>query len=152
MGKAKPHPDQIGFVFEAPLPAHGPAALAGFEQKISRMVATILNSDPRSRYEIAGKVSELLDEDVSKEMLDAYASPAREGHKVIMSRCLAIVAVCERQDLLDPIMREIGCALLVGEEIHTARIGHIDRAIEQLKEERRRISGQAPLIRGGRKP
>jgi len=109
----------------------------------------VLASDGRTRGVIAAEMSELLDETVSKEMLDAYASPARTEHKVPMSRMLALVAVTGRHDLLDPLLREIGAALLVGEEVATARLGHIRRQIQQLRAEERRIEGSAPLIRTG---
>lgn len=149
MGKAKAHPGQLGFVFEPPAPATGEACLAGLEQRICRALATILNSDSRAREVIAAEMSVLLDEEVSRAMLDAYASPARSEHKVPMSRFMALVAVTGRHDLLDPLLREIGAALLVGPEVHTAALGHIDRHIEQLKVERRRIAGLAPMIRTG---
>lgn len=149
MPKAKAHPDQLGFTFEAPKPATGAACLAGLEQRICRAVGTMLNSDDRTREVIAAEMSVLLDEDVSRAMIDAYASPARTEHKVPMSRFLALVAVTGRHDLLDPLLREIGAALLVGPEVHTAALGHIDRHIEQLKAERRRIAGLAPMIRTG---
>jgi hypothetical protein len=149
MPKAKAHPDQLGFTFVPPTPASGIAALAGLEQRICRTAATILNSDARSRAVLAAEMSELLDETISKEMLDAYASPARLDHRVPMSRFFALVAVTGRQDLLDPLVREIGAALLVGEEVHTARLGHLRRQIEQLKTEMRRLEGSVPLIRTG---
>lgn len=150
MPKAKAHPDQFGFAFDPPKPAEDAAALAGLERQISRAVGTILNSDARPREVIAAQVSVLLDEEVSRQMLDAYASPAREGHKVIMSRFLALIAVCGRHDILDRLLREIGASVLVGEEVHTARLGHIDQQIAQLKAERSRLATSAPLIRGGR--
>lgn len=149
MVKAKPHPDQYGFVFEAPTVASAPAELAGLERQISRAAGEILNSDPRPRELLAAEISILLDEDVSRAMLDAYSSPAREGHKVIMSRFLALVAVTGRHDVLDRIMREIGAAVLVGEEVNTARIGQIDAQIARLNKERQRLKMTAPLIRGG---
>lgn len=152
MPKAKIIPGQLGFTFDPPKPATAPAALAGLEQRINQVAATILNTEAaagRSRPVIAAEMSELLGECVSREMLDAYSSPARVDHKVPMSRFLALVAVTGRHDLLDPLLREIGAALLVGEEVHTARLGHIDRQIEQLRAERRRIAGSAPLIRVG---
>ncbi|PHQ62852.1 MAG: hypothetical protein COC10_09355 [Sphingobium sp.] len=151
MAKAKAHHGQIAFAFDPPTLPRAPAALAGLEKRISAMVGTVLATaaaEGRSRAVIAAEMSELLGEEINVPMLDAYASPAREGHKVIMSRALALVAVTDRHDLLDPIMREIGAALLVGEELHTARLGHLDRQIAQLKEERQRIAGQAPLIGG----
>jgi hypothetical protein len=134
-----------------PAASRGPAALAGLEQRVCGIVGIILNSDERAREVIAAEMSVLLGEDVSRSMLDAYSSPARDGHKVPFSRLLALVAVTDRQDMLDPLMREIGAAVLVGEEVHTARIGHIDREIAKLKAERGKISGSAPLIRSGGK-
>lgn len=152
MPKAKAHPGQLGFAFETPEAATGMAALAGLEQRINGTVGTILASaalEGRSRAVIAAQMTDVLGEPVSKEMLDAYASPARHDHKVPMCRFFALVAVTGRQDLLDPLLREIGAALLVGDEVLTARLGQIDRQMEQLKAERRRIAGSAPLIRSG---
>ncbi len=148
MPKAKPHPGQLGFVFEAPRPAKGEAALAGVEQRINRMVGTMLNSDGRSREVIAAEMTVLLGEEITRSMLDAYSSPARIEHKVPLSRLLALVAVTDRHDLLDPILREIGCALLAHEEVMTARLGHIDRQIAELTKERRELRTAAPAIRG----
>lgn len=149
MGKAKPHPNQLGFAFEAPVAASGELCLAGLEQQVCSTVAVMLNSDGRSRWELAAKVSEYLGEDVSKAMLDAYASPAREEHKVPMSRFLAIMTVTGRHDLFDPVLRRTGAAVLVGEEVQTARVGHVRQQIRELQAELRRIEGSAPLIRTG---
>jgi len=146
--KAKPHPDQIGFAFDPPEAATAPAALAGLERQICRAAGTILNSDPRPREVLAALMSVLLDEEISRAMLDAYASPARTDHRVIMSRFLALVAVTARHDLLDLVLRPIGAGLLVGEEVRTARLGHLDRQMELLKAEARELRTSAPLIRG----
>ncbi|MDE2595982.1 MAG: hypothetical protein KGL44_03795 [Sphingomonadales bacterium] len=149
MVKAKSHPDQFGFDFAAPQPAREAAALAGLEQRICRAVGTILNSDSRPREILAAEVSVLLDDEVTRPMLDAYSSPARDGHKVPMSRFLALVAVTHRHDVLDRLMREIGAAVLVGEEILTARMGQIDTEMARLAEERKALKARAPLIRRG---
>jgi hypothetical protein len=93
-------------------------------------------------------MSILLDEEFNRPMLDAYASPARAEHKVPMSRFFALVLVTKRHDLLDPLMREIGAALLIGAEVKTARLGQIDREIARLREERQKVAVDAPLIRG----
>lgn len=151
MAKARrSHPDQIGFDFATPRAASAPASLAGLERQICEQVGVILNSDSRPRELIAAEMSILLGEDVSRAMLDAYSSPAREMHKVPMSRFFALVAVTERHDVLDLLLRQIGAAVLVGEEIYTAQLGHIDRKMAELKEQRARIVGRAPLIRGGK--
>lgn len=145
--KAKAHPGQLGFAFEPPSPASAPAQLAGLERQICRTVGVILASDPRSREIIAAEISMLLDEDVSKSMLDAYSSPAREDHKVPMARFFALVAVTGRLDLLDPLLRQIGGALLAGAEVMTARIGHLRQHRSKIDEELRALERQAPMIR-----
>jgi hypothetical protein len=129
-----------------------PAALAGLEKQICEAVGVILNTTfaaGRPREIIAAEMSVLLGEDVSRAMLDAYSSPGRDKHKVPMSRFLALIAVTQRYDILDMLLRQIGAAVLVGEEIHTARLGQIDRQMQQLKEERAKLALRAPLIRGG---
>lgn len=148
MPKAKAHPGQLGFTFEAPVAPSRPAALAGMEARICSTVGTLLNSDSRPREIIAAEMSVLLAEEISPRMLDAYASPARAEHKVPMSRFLALIVVTGRHDLLDPLMREIGAAVLVGAEVMTARLGQIDQTIAQLTEERSKLAAIAPLIRG----
>lgn len=149
MGKAKPHPDQMGFAFEAPQAATGEASLAGLDAMISRTVGQILNSDTRTREVIAAEMTVLLGDEVSRAMLDAYASPARTSHSISATRLLALVAVTKRHDLFDPLVRQIGAGLLVGDEVMTARLGHIEQRIKALQAEKRALGGTAPLIRGG---
>lgn len=149
MPKAKSHPDQFGFDFSAPQQAKLPGALAGLERQICEAVGVILNSDQRRREIIAAEMSILLGEEVSRFTLDSYASPAREDHRVTMSRFWALVQVTGRHDVLDQLLRPIGAGLLVGEEVHTARIGQIELMIAELQRELKARKGRAPLIRGG---
>ncbi|MEA3264160.1 MAG: hypothetical protein U9R07_11835 [Pseudomonadota bacterium] len=149
MGKTQQHPAQYGFVFETPTIASAPAELAGLERRICAAVSEMLKGDERPRELIAAAMSMVLDEEISKAMLDAYASPAREDHKVPLCRFMTLIAVTKRHDIFDRLLREIGAALLVGEEIQTARIGQIDAQIARLNDERKRLKATAPLIRGG---
>lgn len=148
MAKAKPHPGQMGFDFNPPRPKVGVAELAGLERRICATVGTVIASDPRPREVIAAEMSVLLDEEISRAMLDAYSSPAREDHRVPMSRLFALLAVTSRQDLLDPLLREIGAALLVGDEVRTARLGQVEALMSELQHERRALKGYIKKIRG----
>lgn len=150
MPKAPAHPNQLGFTFAEPVARSGSAGLAGLEAMICTQVGSILASDSRPREIIAAEMSILLGEDVSKSMLDAYSSPARTEHRVPMSRFFALVLVTKRHDLLDPLLREIGAALLIGAEVKTARLGQIDREIARLRDEQKKLAADAPLIREGR--
>lgn len=149
MAKAKAHPNQLGFDFAALIVPAGEAALAGFERRINVLVGEMLNSDGRDRYEIAAEVSRLLGEDVSKAMLDAYASPAREEHRVPFSRLMAIVVVTGRFDLFDRTLRECGCAVVTGAEIDLVELGNAEREKRLLEEKIRMLRRTAPTIRRG---
>ncbi len=146
MGKAKAHTSQLGFNFSEPVPVREAGALAGFEREVNTLVGTILASDPRSRYEIAARMSELLVEDITKSMLDAWSSPAREDHRVPFSRLAALVLVTDRQDLLRPIMAKLGVSLLIGAEVEAARIGQLEQIIERARREVRELKGRAQPI------
>lgn len=149
MRRRAPHPDQLGFAFEPPTPASRDADLAGLDSVVAGVVAAALKDDPRSRGEIAGAMSTLLAEEFSAYMLDAYASPARGQHNISAGRMLALIAVTERFDLLDSLMRRIGAALLVGEEIHAARLGHLESKMAALKAQLRVARERArPIVRG----
>jgi hypothetical protein len=140
----------MGFTFEPPKPVAEDAALAGFDRYIAAAVARALKEDTRSRLEIAAAMTALLDDNVTKFMLDAYASGARDHHNISADRFLGLVAVTQRFDLLDAALRRIGAALLVGEEIITAELGNIDRQIAALKTRRKSIEERAPVFgRGG---
>jgi hypothetical protein len=143
--------EQLGFTFEPASPARRAADLAGLAKRFAASAALALKEDSRSRDEIAGAMSALLDEPVSKAMLDAYASEAREQHAIPAHRFWALIAVTERFDLLDHRVREIGAAVLVGEELHAARLGHLQAQRRRLDEEIRqmRVAAQ-PITREGR--
>lgn len=139
--------EQLAFSFEAPSFAPTEAALAGLDRWIAAGVGHALKDDPRSRAEVAGAMGALIGDEVSVYMLDAYASEAREQHNISAGRWLALIAATDRYDILDAATRRIGCGVLVGEEMHTARLGHLDRQIAQLQAEKKRLQTVARPIR-----
>lgn len=151
MKKRRPSFDatQLGFAFDAPPPASADGALAGLDRRVSSAVSTILSQAGRSRYDVAGGMSRLLDEDVSKMMLDAYASEAREGHNISVGRFLTLVSETGRYDVLNALLREIGAAVVVGEEILTVELGHVRRQMKILADREAQLRRVAPVIKGG---
>lgn len=154
MGKRRPSISdaQIAFSFDPPAAARAPADLAGLDRMAAAAVARALKEDMRTRYELAGAVSALLAEPVSKAMLDAYASEERDQHNVPLHRALAIFAATGRLDLLDALVRRVGGALLVGEELLAARRGHLEAQLRQLKAQIKQLDGHVrPIEREGRR-
>lgn len=149
MTKRKPAFDsgQLAFTFEPQDRADSDGALRGLDRAVASAVSQILKSDPGTRYDIAAGMSALLDDEVSKLMLDAYSAEARDTHNISVSRFLALVAETGRFDVLAALLSRIGCSLVVGEEIHTVRLGHIEAQMRRLQAEKNALKRVAPEIR-----
>lgn len=135
--------DQLAFTFEVPAIARHEGALAGLSRITSSAVARILKEDERSRPALAGALSEILGEPIDTMTLDGWSSEARDRFNIPFYRLLALVAVTDRVDVLDALLREIGVAALFGEEIITAQLGHLDRQIAQLTDRKKQIQQRA---------
>jgi len=144
--------NQLAFVFAAPRPATHAAALAGMDARVAKTVGEVLataHANGKPREIVAAEMTLLLDEPVTKEMLDAWSAPAKGKHNISFTRMCALIAATGRFDLLDRELRAIGAALLVGEEIHTARLGHLKSKIAELTAELRAVERMAtPIARG----
>ncbi len=154
MTKRRPafNPTQLGFTFDTPVTVTEEGHLAGFEKLVASAVGRILKEDPRSRYEVAAGVSAILDDDVSKAMIDAYSAEAKDGHNISFARFLALICETQRYDILDALCQQIGCKVLVGEEVLTAELGHIQAQIARLTARQSLLKKVAPVIKeGGRR-
>lgn len=152
--KRKPAFDsgQLDLGFGVPEAATTDGALVSLPRETASAVATILRGETRNRYDIAAAMSALLDDEVSKLMLDAYASEAREGHRISFDRMLVLIVATGRYDVLRALIRKIGGDLTVGEEVLLTEIGHLE-AEKRHRDQRLRTlkSIVEPMTRGRRK-
>lgn len=65
-------------MFEVPQPAAPLPASADYRAQVASLVGDLLKEADGDRFEIAARMSRLTGADVSKYMLDAYSSEARE--------------------------------------------------------------------------
>lgn len=66
---------------------------ASLRSKVAKAVGETLRGTNIPRKEIAKAMSEWLGEDVSKHMLDAYASESKDGHTINFLRVLALIEI-----------------------------------------------------------
>jgi hypothetical protein len=85
---------------------------ASLSQRISRAVAATLRDCKLDREEVAQRMGEYLGEPVRVPSLDAYASQAREGHRVPACRLMALVHVTGDARLLQLLADEFGLAVI----------------------------------------
>lgn len=117
-----------------------PASLSGSPFQTAKAVSEILKEDPRSREVIAAEMSVLLQQDVSKAMLDAYASPGREDHNISFDRMIGLIAATGDIDVLDRLLQQrLGVRIVGRNGLMLAEIGNIDRQIAQMKARRKKL-------------
>lgn len=142
---------QMAFSFDVPSAATDAGDLAGFGAMIAASVARACREDKRDRAAIAGHMSGVLGEHVSRAMIDAYASEARGEHNIPAHRWWALIAVTARWDIADAIATRCGARLLSGDEIRAAELGHIQAQIAELKDRERELRGDVrPIHRSAR--
>jgi len=92
-------PPEVTVDFEAEITKGGT-----LDVKIARAVSHAMQECERTygknRKQIAQEMSEYLDQRVTKNMLNTYASPAREDHKITLERLIALVEVTGSHGLL----------------------------------------------------
>lgn len=76
--------------------------------RMAKAVSKALKDDGRSRDKIAEHMSEIVGERVPASMLDAYASEAKEAHKITAERLLALIVATEDERLLNALLVNTG--------------------------------------------
>jgi len=147
VAKGKANPNQFDMFGAMPaVDPTVPASLAGSPYQTARAVGEILKDDPRSRDVIAAEMTVLLDQEVSKAMLDAYASPGRDGHNISFDRMKALIVVTGRIDILRRELRAIGVSVVDGNGLMLAEIGHIDREIAAMTARKKMLQSIAQPV------
>jgi hypothetical protein len=125
MGKRRPHlsDEWLRDIWNVRPLNHAAGELDGFDKLVSSAVSQCLSGDEWSRGDVAQYLSELLNEQISGFMLDAYASEARRDHPITGHRFLALIAITRRFDILDAVLREIGGKALSSGECMTFKLG-----------------------------
>lgn len=104
------------FEWEPPQVAVGfsPETLRGgsLTSKVARAIGKALRDSDKTRDVIAAEMSQLLGQSISKTMIDAYASEAKESHRITLERTMAVIAVTNCHDLLGFIAGEFGYAVV----------------------------------------
>ncbi|MFZ4411424.1 MAG: hypothetical protein ACOYOH_29070, partial [Paracraurococcus sp.] len=111
--------------------------------RISRAIAVALRDCGKPRRQVARAMGEYLGEPVSDAMLDAYASVAREDHKISVARFLALVHATGDRRLLELLAAPQGWAVIDRRHLALIDVAAIREREEQLTKERRALVRRA---------
>jgi len=89
-----------------------PVQASSVDQTIARAVSVTLKEDGRPRAEIAEAMSAYLGAECSENMLNAYASAARDSHRISLERAVALVAVTGDARLMGELLEPLGHAII----------------------------------------
>ncbi len=103
-------------LFDVPKPAPEIPCSMDYRATVAHLVADMLKAAPGDRYDVAAQVSRLTGRDVSKYMLDAYTSEAREEFNLPAWLIGPLEVACRSHALTHWLSEIRGGRLLIGEE------------------------------------
>ena len=110
----RPQPDLLDWQPPQPVQAFAAPEVRSstLNGRITRAVAAALRGCELPREAVAAGMSEFLGRTVTKNMLDAYASEARDSHTIPLDRFLALVHVTQDRRLLELLAEPMGWAVI----------------------------------------
>jgi hypothetical protein len=109
---------------------------ASFAARVSRAVAVALADADVDRETIAARMSSFLGERVSPAMLDAYASQAREDHRISVPRLMGLLHATRDRRLLELIAEPMGWAVIERRHLPLIEVAAIREHEDELRRRR----------------
>lgn len=128
-----------GDLFAAPRPAAELPGAFDYRALIAHLLADMFANSGLDRYAIAAHASRLAGKDVSKTMLDAYTSEAREEHNCPAWLIPALEAACSSRAYTEWLATQRGGRVLWGDETLHHDLSRLERIREEAERNIRAI-------------
>jgi len=113
-------------LFEIPEPHLLAPGECAYNQEVARLVSEMLNASSLiDRHSISADISRLSGKDVSKHMLDAYASPARIDHTLPFWMVPVLEDICSSHALTNWLVMKRGGRAAYGKEALKQELGKL---------------------------
>lgn len=132
-------------LFEVPQPAAPLPGGMDYRAVVAGLIAEVLRASGADRHEIAARCSRLTGKEITKYMLDAYTSEAREEFNPPLWLVPALETACGTHSITNWLVSARGGRLLIGREALTADLGKLERQrieIEQLIKKLKKQMGE----------
>lgn len=126
-------------IFAVPQPLLAVPGHGNYAAQVSELVSEMLKATDFDRYEIAARLSRLSGDDVSKHMLDAWASPARPDHNLPLYRAALLEEVCASHVLTNWLVHLRGGRVAYGREALDAELGRLERVASDASRKAREL-------------
>lgn len=135
----KSRDSQTPDLFEIP---RAPTPIGGslnYALELRAVLSDSLKNTPKSRYEVAARMSELLGVEITKEMLDSWTAESKKPWRFPFEYAAAFEASCDTTSLQELLGRKRGSRILVGEDNLFAELGRIQQTRADLGEREKLI-------------
>jgi hypothetical protein len=139
MTKAAKRDDATPDMFDVPMP---PAPVGGsldYTKELNHVLSAAISASGRSRYEIAGRMSELTGQDITKSMLDSWTADSKQDWRFPFEFAAAFEAACVSTCLQELLGRKRGSRILVGQDALLAEWGRVQMAKADLAEKEKAL-------------
>ena len=126
-------------IFAVPQPVLSIPGNGNYAVAVSELVSEILKHSDLDRYEIAARMSRLSGDEVSKNMLDAWSSPARTDHNLPLYRASLLEEVCASHVLTNWLVHLRGGRVAYGREALDTELGRWERVAAEATRKAREL-------------
>ncbi len=106
------------------------------DTQIARAISHALAESGLSREETATAMSDYLGQEVTKNMIDAYASQARETHKITLERFIALIEVTKNIGLAGFVAQFFGHIVVPTKYGELIDLHYTEEKLEELEQKR----------------
>lgn len=109
---------------------------ATIQARVSKAISAALKDSGVDRAEIARRMSGFLGEPVTTNMLNAYASQAREDHAISVPRFMALMAATGDRRLLQLLAEDMGWAVIDKRHLPLIELAAVQDKLAELEAHR----------------
>jgi len=110
--------------------------------KIARVLSEAMSRSGKSRSLIAMEMSDFLGQNVTENMLDCYASPARRDHKITLERFIALLDVTGCNELLNFVADFVGFVAVPARYSEVITLWQTEERLAELERQRAALRGK----------
>jgi len=116
--------------------------------QLRRWLSAAIKNSPMSRFEIAARLSELLDKEISKYQLDSWTAESKEGYHLPAEYVPALAAVLDDISLLRILSAPLGIQVLENKDLMWLEYGKLRQTEKMVRLRKKQLEKK---LQGGNK-
>ncbi|MCL4514708.1 MAG: hypothetical protein M1379_03850 [Firmicutes bacterium] len=107
--------------------------------QVKELLSQALKKTSFKRWEIAGRMGEYADAEITESMLNSWTADSKEGHRFPVEYLPAFCWATGDYELIEAIVKACGCYLIKSEEVVLLELARIDEKKRQLQQREKQV-------------